>query len=755
MKNSSINPNTRSNGLYNFIRTNLPVQCDENKNYLLVKPPTEANIVRCLTDLGDVDMDCHLRIDENFVDGCDNPDTLGRKWAHLSPAHYTERYSKDGAETAVVHVYFGLNGEVLKVSSYRFTAESPVNIELTKDHYQNMKAAILWSQDKLHSFREQRDNKVNDLQVQLSKIEDEFNQYADKNTRIKTFKKMYALSQKCDLYCGIVASVYTKSLKKVIEQSTMNTTGVSDNTSSLFACDENIEDDEQTEDIERSDQKSTVTLPCPVITEMQEILKALEQPLNIVEVYEQQLRVFVLYCDSKSALEKDQDVFKAAELIYKNFKSIDCQIIDVLLSGNISDLNAVCSYYSNQISYRILSKFSDLPKYIEKNKDSDFNLSRSIEYIIKEVGISAELLDAAYVGLRCRSRSGNAADSQMMVSLKEYLLHIRFLETFKVFQKYYPLNSIRMINSTDRSVLIMLSDVVKDIGLAKFYIDSGGPLTSYADDRPQQIFAYNLEELLGNKISYASDISDLLGKTGGPTHFDSLMYLLYANKLVPKEEELSFLIHCAKKMSMVENLINFAQLSNQLFINTIYGISQFPTVTAGKDHQSVAESCMTETGQFSHQTNMKFMCMGFYVKEENKKATEYDWENILLEYLNYMVANSKNILSVVEFLNKGPNSFSESHRPLNLVKARLIGIHIYTADLINKNESLTLNQRVDLSKMSIQATNKNNLKQENDDRNTQLLSRVLNLRTQLVDDYRDLLKQLVVDNRSDNIVQNR
>mgnify|MGYP007000232212 len=91
-------------------------------------------------------------------------------------------------------------------------------------------------------------------------------------------------------------------------------------------------------------------------------------------------------------------------------------------------------------------------------------------------------------------------------------------------------------------------------------------------------------------------------------------------------------------------------------------ISQFPTVTAGKDPQSVAESCMTETGQFSHQTNMKFMCMGFYVKEENKKATEYDWENILLEYLNYMVANSKNILSVVEFLNKGPNSFSESHR---------------------------------------------------------------------------------------------
>ena len=74
----------------------------------------------------------------------------------------------------------------------------------------------------------------------------------------------------------------------------MNTTGVSDNTSSLFACDENIEDDEQTEDIERSDQKSTVTLPCPVITEMQEILKALEQPLNIFEVYEQQLRVFVL-----------------------------------------------------------------------------------------------------------------------------------------------------------------------------------------------------------------------------------------------------------------------------------------------------------------------------------------------------------------------------------------------------------------------------------------------------------------------------
>ena len=111
-------PIMKTNPLYEFINEvkptiAYPITYLDSRNYLLIKrgaPDKSSDLFENY-----IREEGHLRIDQKamFLDESYNRSPYS---TNLSPAHYTERYcEKNGNERRVLHVYFNLKSDVLKV----------------------------------------------------------------------------------------------------------------------------------------------------------------------------------------------------------------------------------------------------------------------------------------------------------------------------------------------------------------------------------------------------------------------------------------------------------------------------------------------------------------------------------------------------------------------------------------------------------------------------------------------------------------
>ena len=694
----------------------------------------------------------HLRVDSKFHKS-QKIDPLSRKWAHLSPAHYTECHD-DGQSTTILHVYFSLTGDINDVTLSRLSMGEKEVATFSKDQEKQVTASSLWARNKLDTLIRLRDEYSYEQHKIVLSMEKEFMSLPherDKSNSLNLLSKMYQLSSQCDLYEFGETSKYTNALKKMTTRALARISPAacsSRNHFSVFNTYESSDDETQdTSELQttskpKSNEKREIAaenIKERLYSKIDKTLKLLAGEDDIIKQQTALHDLLIYSYDQNKLLSENKSLLKQVNQAISDYRSIDSQIWDIFLKGDIDNLTRICDYYGNQMPVRVCKIMMLFAEDAKRVSENDANISRSMRCIFQEVGISETILDIS---------SYTIGDARIMVSFKEMLLYLDLVETFKVVQSYYPHAAIRAKHNFSTSALCWLE--MQNYELTKFYIESGGPLWS-ADYSDRQINTNREVVCIGSEAP-KKPYSDIIQRAmqsmdENPRVLVLLIYDIFLKQEVPKEESMALLKQCMGNIDTLHLMLTLAKLANQRIINTVFYIWLTPILSA---HSSKSEILLERDSSVSNPTFMPesalFLNLSFYVTAENTEDCFYNWKELLNEIISELEQRG-DMEEVMNNLWDKRELFLEVLDLYDLVKGILMTIIIFAKQKIKHNTELTLQEKLDLTKRVIHATG---LKKDSNDKATPAKAMFMNQMEARNKEFRDRYRALLslnIDNR--------
>tara|TARA_Y200000002_G_scaffold377375_1_gene382883 strand:- start:21497 stop:23638 length:2142 start_codon:yes stop_codon:yes gene_type:complete len=636
-----------TNGLFNFL---IDKKTNSSRDYLLYKRPENS-----LDTFFDNPESSHLRIDKNYYDS-DIHDPNGRKYAHLSPAHYTERCLRDGEEH-ILHVYFGSSHEKLKVTLQKRRGELLCSEEVDFVRTQRIDVSIEWAIQKLGSLIEERDQFLKEQQKEILALERAIYEREEQINRADIINKLIDLGVQCDRYsygqeCG--ATRYYTQLAKNLKNKQSNKAL---NRYSVFARDLGDELDEDTsEDLPLVTELAQLDIKVPEPNEIQLLIAAYDNADNVIEQHEAYIDILAYTCDSPSAKTKDINRLNS---ILNNYKSPEDCFWDFLLSADLKNLRAMSDYYGSQMQFRTFLKFLDIGKQLVPVSHNDKNFSKSLDFIIKEIGIWSNLLPNI-CGLA----------NNVPYTLKQTFINNENYHSFKVLQKYYPRCGNAVPGGTTTVICWVMNWAIKknDNSLIEHYINTGGQLRFQQDDSDYIVFdpesSMSKEE---SKISSYSHLGERMPRA------ENLLVDLVSSQHRLGKGSSAIIKMCTDKMNLVDLLLSAGEIVNDPKINTVTILSGSCQIGFAPTRDQAYGSIGQMFGAGEGSAEQRLLSNIFYVGDVSEEQREIKSNNIIL-ILNTILSHNDDIRQAIKTMQENTALYCKSLHPFALYKAFLIAI---------------------------------------------------------------------------------
>mgnify|MGYP001250874764 CR=1 FL=1 len=497
----------RMNPLFKFINQKKPKTCANitfKEAFLIIDHPSADPSPDLFPGLHLIEG--HLRIDAltHIIDEVVSASSYS---TNLCPAHYTERYQSDtGDDKLVVHVYFNLKGDILKIAVKNEDTEK--SLAITDEQTQILQQKSTWAKNMLGELNLAREN-------YLSQVAKRHN-IKDTHETIYKLLKSKLLSSAIPEINSILTALIEQDLFTLgkisaetrffeqLSQSVMQRQSAAKRHAgdSMFKFSVlAVVDDSASEHAvtEPTDSTSTVSESCQIsgdeiaaklaearkaeisaaFSDLAKTITTCEAKHSFLQYHEHHLALITAYCmvdyPKKEYTPKQAALLEQAKMILANYTEPQRQLVSFALNGQIEELNLASNYIggsaNNVIRFIIMNTMQST---FAKTNDTHF--ANLLEYILtcdrfRNMGdfISSLLVEI----------------NGWTINLKQLLLFTKFEKSFLTLTRLCPQSMILSNNPALNTIRLMANSTDKDTIVQ--YLETGGPTSTFGQNVAWQL----------------------------------------------------------------------------------------------------------------------------------------------------------------------------------------------------------------------------------------------------------------------------